>query len=85
MFKEVNRYLEIRRRQYDLLEEAIEAMGAPFQSAENFMTRHIDAFLEKYEEYKEATSNNNPAMADLLGASKWLLFLFRASLITTSS
>ena len=54
-FKEDNQCLEISRRQYDLLEEAIEAMGAPFHSAENFITSQINTFIEKYEGYKEAT------------------------------
>lgn len=53
-FKEDNQCLEVPREQYDMLEEAITVMGAPFRSADDFISSQISQFLEKYEEYKNS-------------------------------
>jgi hypothetical protein len=45
-------YVEIEKKQYDLLDEAIREMNAPYRNAEDFVNAQITEVIEKYEEWK---------------------------------
>ena len=48
-----NQCLEIPREQYDRLSQAIREMDTPFSNADDFISRQIEGFVEKYEEHKK--------------------------------
>ncbi len=45
-------YIEITKEQYDLLNEAVKEMSAPYYTTEDFVNTQIKEALEKYQEWK---------------------------------
>jgi len=52
LLKGENECLEIPRKQYEKLNEAVKEMDTPFRDADHFINSQIKDILEKYEEYK---------------------------------
>jgi hypothetical protein len=48
-----NECIEVYRKQYNELEEALKEMGSPFHSPEQFIRSQITDVLYKYDEYKK--------------------------------
>lgn len=50
-------YIEMPRDQYDMLEEALKEMNTPYRSVEDFIDSQTKEVLQKYEEWKKASSH----------------------------
>ncbi len=57
--KSDNKCIEVPRQQFERLEEALNSVGSPFGSAEQFVNSQIEQFLEKYEVFKNTKENSS--------------------------
>ncbi len=57
--KSDNKCIEVPRQQFTRLEEALNSVGSPFGSAEQFVNSQIEQFLEKYEVFKNTKENSS--------------------------
>lgn len=54
MLSQEYEYVEIPKEQYDLLNEAVKEMNAPYTTADDFINTQIKEALEKYQEWKQS-------------------------------
>jgi hypothetical protein len=54
--KQEYEYIEMPKEQYDMLEEALRQMSAPYRSVEDFVNSQAKEVLQKHEEWKKASA-----------------------------